>query len=108
MKGVVWRLVSLALAGMMLIGLVAGCGEGKEPIATSAPATPEPTASAAPGEAAEMDRKIEEYSKAIALDPQDAVAYYNRGIAYYDKGDLDRAIADYDQAIALDPQDVAA
>jgi hypothetical protein len=38
-----------------------------------------------PGEAAERP----------APDPADAAAYYNRGIAYYYKGDLDRAIADY-------------
>jgi Flp pilus assembly protein TadD len=38
------------------------------------------------------------------LDPQDAAAYYNRGLAYHEKGDLDRAIADFDQALALDPQ----
>src|SRR6516165_1397499 len=31
-------------------------------------------------------------------------AYYNRGLAYQEKGDNDRAIADYDQAIRLDPK----
>jgi tetratricopeptide (TPR) repeat protein len=34
-----------------------------------------------------------------------AVAFYNRGKAYADKGDLDRAIQDFDQAIRLDPRD---
>jgi lipoprotein NlpI len=33
-----------------------------------------------------------------------AVAYYNRGLAYYDKGDDDRAIAEYNEAIRLDPK----
>ena len=33
-----------------------------------------------------------------------AVAYYSRGLAYYDKGDDDRAIAEYNEAIRLDPQ----
>ena len=56
----------------------------------------------------ELDSAVEGYTKAIALDPQDAEAYGNRGHAYYDKGDYDRAIADYDQAIALDPQDAEA
>jgi lipoprotein NlpI len=32
-----------------------------------------------------------------------AVAYYNRGFAYQNKGESGRAIADYDQAIQLDP-----
>ena len=34
-----------------------------------------------------------------------AFAYYNRGIAYDDKGQYDRAIADYDTAIKLNPKD---
>jgi tetratricopeptide (TPR) repeat protein len=33
-----------------------------------------------------------------------AVAYYSRGLAYYDKGDDDRAIAEYNEAIRLDPK----
>ena len=39
----------------------------------------------------------------FALEP-DAVAYFNRGIAYQAKGERDRAIADYDKAIALNPK----
>jgi lipoprotein NlpI len=34
-----------------------------------------------------------------------ASAYFNRGIAYKNKGDFDRAIADYTQAIQLNPKD---
>ena len=33
-----------------------------------------------------------------------AIAYYSRGLAYYDKGDDDRAIADFNEAIRLDPK----
>jgi lipoprotein NlpI len=33
-----------------------------------------------------------------------AVAYYSRGLAYYDKGDDDRAIAEFNEAIRLDPK----
>ena len=33
-----------------------------------------------------------------------AIAYYSRGLAYYDKGDDDRAIAEYIEAIRLDPK----
>lgn len=36
------------------------------------------------------------------------MAYFNRGTAYYEKGDYDRAIADYDSAIFLDPGDADA
>jgi tetratricopeptide (TPR) repeat protein len=33
-----------------------------------------------------------------------SIAYYSRGLAYYDKGDDDRAIAEYIEAIRLDPK----
>jgi tetratricopeptide (TPR) repeat protein len=35
--------------------------------------------------------------------PDDAEAYYNRGVAYYDKGLYRQAIADFDKAIRLSP-----
>src|SRR3990167_8365577 len=49
------------------------------------------------------DSAIEAYTKAIALDPNLAQAYNNRGLAYADKGQNDRAIEDFNRAIALDP-----
>ncbi len=56
----------------------------------------------------EHDSAIEAYTNAIALDPNYAAAYNNRGIAYDDKGQYDRAIEDYSKAIALDPNLAAA
>lgn len=44
-----------------------------------------------------------DYTKAIELDPNFVIAYYNRGRAYYDLVSYDLAIADYFKAIALDP-----
>lgn len=46
---------------------------------------------------------MEEYSKAIELAPNDAVAYYNRGIVYKSLGQHEKAIKDYDKAIELAP-----
>jgi tetratricopeptide (TPR) repeat protein len=51
---------------------------------------------------------IEEYTQAIRLDPNMAVAYGNRGYAYIMKGDYDRGIADSTQAIRLNPNDAGA
>ncbi|GHU52814.1 hypothetical protein FACS1894200_13340 [Spirochaetia bacterium] len=52
----------------------------------------------------EYDRAIADYTQAITLDPNYAVAYAGRGIIYDDyKGDYQRAIADYTQALKLDP-----
>ncbi|MBI3583882.1 MAG: tetratricopeptide repeat protein [Nitrospinae bacterium] len=48
----------------------------------------------------EYDKTIEAYTSAIALDPNYAYAYGNRGIAYSNKGQYDRAIEDYNKAIA--------
>jgi hypothetical protein len=51
---------------------------------------------------------VVDYDHALALDPQYAAAYNNRGVARKAQGDLAAAIADYDQALALDPQYAAA
>jgi len=49
------------------------------------------------------DRAIEDYSQAIALNPQFADAYLSRGIAYKTMGDYNHAIEDYSHAIELNP-----
>jgi tetratricopeptide (TPR) repeat protein/uncharacterized membrane protein YhaH (DUF805 family) len=48
-------------------------------------------------------KKIALYTKAIELDPKHAMAFNNRGFAYYTQKDYDRALIDYGQAIALNP-----
>ena len=49
------------------------------------------------------DRDIADFTKAIELDPNDAMAYNSRGGAYGNKGDYDRAVADCSKAIELKP-----
>ena len=51
---------------------------------------------------------IADFTAAIALNPHDAQAYRNRGLAYCRQEDYDQAIADYTAAIALNPQDALA
>ena len=46
---------------------------------------------------------IEDFNKAIRINPNYAMAYNNRGNAYAKKGDFDRAIIDYTKAIQLNP-----
>lgn len=81
---------------------------------TSAPDQPRTTATAKPPSTAaeylqlglkEKDplKKIAMYTKAIELDPKQALAFNNRGFAYYTKKNYDLALKDYDQAIALNP-----
>ena len=52
-------------------------------------------------EKGECDLAIADFNKAIELNPEDAEAHSNRGIAYADKGEHDLAIADLDQAERL-------
>ena len=53
--------------------------------------------------AKELDETIRLYTNAIRLKPDFATAFYNRGLARYNKGDLAGAIEDYSQAIRLKP-----
>jgi tetratricopeptide (TPR) repeat protein len=46
---------------------------------------------------------IEDYHRAIQLNPRLPVFYSNRGNVRQDRGDLEGSIADYDFAIKLDP-----
>jgi len=45
---------------------------------------------------------IENYTKAIELDPSQAVFYSNRAAAYIEIDELEKAIEDADKAISLD------
>ena len=53
---------------------------------------------------AEGQIAIEDYDEAIRVNPNDAVAYFNRGNAYHSLNKKKRAIEDYDQAIRLNPE----
>ena len=46
-------------------------------------------------------KKISFYNKAIALDPNYAVAYNERGNAYYERREYELALKDYNKAIAI-------
>ena len=48
---------------------------------------------------------IQDYDKAIELNPYDAGSYNNRGVVYQQLEEYERAIQDYDRAIELDIRD---
>ena len=54
------------------------------------------------------DCAIEEYTKAIELNPNYAIAYNNRGVTYAKKSKYDRAVEDFNMAINLKPNYVHA
>jgi tetratricopeptide (TPR) repeat protein len=50
------------------------------------------------------EEAIEDYVKAIDINPDIAIVYNNLGIARQAKDDIDGAIVEYDKAIKLDPK----
>ena len=48
-------------------------------------------------------RAVEEFTRVIELEPDNAVARYSLGASLAKLGDLGRAVTDFDRAIALDP-----
>jgi len=46
---------------------------------------------------------INDYTKAIEIDPQAYIAYLNRGMVYAQQGDLDKAAADTEEALLIKP-----
>ena len=50
------------------------------------------------------DKAIVHYTEAISLNSELAEAYYNRGVAYGNKGEFDLEIQDYTTAIDLNPE----
>ena len=55
-------------------------------------------------EAKDLDNAILFYEKVIELDPKDADAYHNLGVAYHHKGEIDKAIPLFEKAIELNPK----
>ena len=52
----------------------------------------------------ELDKAIEDFNKAIELNPELADAYTNRGLTYKNKVEFDKAVEDCNKAIGLDPR----
>lgn len=51
----------------------------------------------------ELDRAIDDFTKAIRRNSRGLAAYYNRGNAYFAQENFDQAIVNYSQAISLQP-----
>ncbi|MBE9592474.1 MAG: tetratricopeptide repeat protein [Proteobacteria bacterium] len=56
----------------------------------------------------EYEKAIECFDRAIELDPNDAIGYYNRGLTYCYLKQYERGIENFDIAIELDSNYIAA
>lgn len=63
----------------------------------------------------DFDQAIVEFTEAVRLDPNLAVAkshlytaYYNRGVTNFQNGENDQAVADFSEAIRFKPDNAAA
>ena len=112
------HVVSMLAPALIVIGLAATAdGQGPAGVASGQPtvaAVQTPGTVAADAEAAldrgnasmrkkQLDQAIAEFSEAIRLQPDYALAYSNRGVAKSRQGRYDAAIADYNQALRLIP-----
>ena len=52
----------------------------------------------------QLDRALRDTEEALALAPDDAVAYNNRGVIHRDRGNFEQAEMDFRRAIEIDPQ----
>ncbi len=66
------------------------------------------TSSELPTSNAALVAKLEKLNQDIRRDPQNAIAYNDRGLTHAKLGDLEAALADLNRAIELDSQDAEA
>lgn len=92
------RLLTLAVGVLLAAGLA--CGPAKDARTQALEAQNEAHALVLEGR---LDEAITQYSHAIALDPNIALIYQGRGVAYTGVQDYAAAIADFNRAIELDP-----
>jgi tetratricopeptide (TPR) repeat protein len=83
--------MALLISGMALCVFLAGC---------SSP-SPEPLDRKPVLQADRYDRAISEFNRVLERNPQDARAYYERGLVYYNMGKYDKASQDARMAQSL-------
>jgi tetratricopeptide (TPR) repeat protein len=55
-----------------------------------------------------LDRAVADFTRAISLEPNNAVYCHNRGYCYRNMGEYAKAVADYSKAIDVNPWNCAA
>lgn len=98
------RYSALLIANCLVLASLTSCAKQQSISATSSAITSHTQDDSRKNNTEASSDAIEECTKAIELNPQNADAYGKRAIARGRKGDLDGAITDFNKAIELDPQ----
>jgi tetratricopeptide (TPR) repeat protein len=98
------------VAALFALALFGGCGQGKPAPISSAPKSltlldGHLKAGNEFHRNQEYDKAVQEFSKALQLDPDNATLYVRRAMAYDASWEIDRAIQDYTHGIRLAPSD---
>ena len=56
----------------------------------------------------DLQSAITDYNEVVRINPNDASAYYNRGLAHDKLGNLQSAIADYNEVVRINPDHASA
>ena len=89
-------IVALLALVLLVGGILVGCGDGKEDTAEWRFEQGNKLY-----DQGRYDEAVGEYTVAILLDPEFALAYYNRGLAYEEQGKKAEAIADFEKLLTL-------
>jgi len=59
-------------------------------------------------EQGQVDKAIDEFNRALKLDPQDASTHFGAGLCCYEKGEISRAMEEFGQVLEINPQHLQA
>jgi len=102
------RLTALACALLILLGsavTVPAAGAWAQPSESAQTLLEQGVTKTQQGE---FEPAIEDFTRALEREPDNALLYFSRGIARTLRGNYDAAVRDYDRAIELDPDNASA
>ena len=104
----IYALVPKAFLVILVGSLLVACDSTPEPQIEAAPQAQPALAAMRKLRTGDLKGAVQDYTAAIAQDPQSAENYVNRGIAYNELGQNQLAIADYTKALKIEPQQTLA